>query len=123
MSYVTQIDRGQRTIRKPHQCFHCYRSIPKGTTANFQSNVLDGRAYTLYTHPDCDGLWDQYMKDAGISPWDYDDGTPPLQDEWGDSGEFDSLCDAYRGQFPHVVCRMELIEQRAAIRLGEEVYA
>jgi len=119
--HVTQLTRGQRKVRKPHQCFHCYKMIAPGETANFQTNKGD-YVYTLYTHPDCDALWDAYFKDSGLSPWDYDDGYPPLHDEWIESGEFENLCGVYRGQFPHAVCRLELNEQKAALRLGEMVY-
>lgn len=98
--------------RKHHQCFHCYRSIALGEVHRKSTLKYDG-VYTLRMHLDCDALWDRYMKDNGLSYWgDFPDGSPPLANEFVDSGEFHMLCDAYRGYFPHVVARLEFNNQR-----------
>ena len=120
---VELLHNGKRKTRKPHQCFHCYQMIPKGASVQYSTCKFEDRVYTLYFHPGCADCWDRYSKDAGLSPYDFiDGGYPPLQDEWGDSGEMEMLCNEYRGIYPHVIARLELIEQKAALRLGEEVY-
>jgi hypothetical protein len=51
---------------------------------------------------------DQYYYD--------DEGWGPLRDDLVESGQYDKELDAWRGDFPHVVCRMELTDQlRAAL--------
>ncbi len=103
------LSQGARTARKHHQCFECYRSISPGTQFGFQTNIYDGRVYTLSWHLDCEELGAEWRANA---MHDYDDeGFPPLRDEWCDSGEYPSLCDIYRGHFPHVIARMELTDQ------------
>ena len=118
---ITVLNEGTRKARKPHQCYDCYRTIPVGETYRFQTCKYDD-VYTVCWHEDCRAAWDAYERDADLSPWDYDEGYPPLRDEWIDSGVFRQLCDAYRGRFPHVVTRMEFLDQKACLRHGEEVY-
>ncbi|MEP2955556.1 MAG: hypothetical protein ABJN39_09470 [Sulfitobacter sp.] len=114
MSYVEVLSEGCPKARKHHQCFHCYRSIAPGTKHRKSTLKYDG-VYTLRMHLDCDALWDRYMKDNGLSHWrDFPDGSPPLADEFVDSGEFRHLCNAYRGFFPHVVARLEFSSKREA---------
>lgn len=116
---VEEIDRGTRKTRKPHQCYDCYTIIPAGTKSAFFTGKMDGRAYTLYFDQDCHAAANFYR--AGR--WDdYWDGVPPLMDEINDSGEAESEHARLRGRFPHVVCRLELHEQRAAIRYSEWEY-
>lgn len=111
------------TGRKHHQCFHCYRSIAPGETHSASTLKFDGRVYTLRFHDDCQACWDQYCKDAGLRSYDFDDGYPPLHDDWSDGGEMQHLCDQYRGLFPHVITRLEHnmsdAEDRYAARLAE----
>lgn len=114
---VEEIDRGKRRTRKPHQCYDCYTVIPAGAQAAFFTGKMDGRAYTLYFHQDCQKAGDFYR--AQVYQPDYWDGVPPLMDEITDSGEAEREHARLRGRFPHVVCRLELHEQKAAIRLGE----
>jgi len=120
---VSPISQGKRKTRKPRQCFHCYRPIPKGEIATYWTNKDDGRVETFYSHMDCDAAWNAYCIDAELHWSDFPDGYPPLADEWSEYGEFENLCAGYRGQFPHVICRLEFHEQKAALRLGEAVYA
>jgi hypothetical protein len=114
---VEQISRGTRKTRKPHQCFDCYTIIPAGTEVAFFTGKMDGRAYTLYFHQDCQAASDHYR--ASI-PWsDYWDGVPPLMDGINDSSEGDMIRNQLRGHFPHVVCRLEFHEQKAGLRFGD----
>ena len=116
MSYIQVVGEGIRRARKQHQCFDCRRSIAPDTDYAFQTCAMDGRAYTICQHIDCRDLANEYRHDASTCFSDYDDGFPPLQDEWSDSGEHDRLCDEYRGLFPHAVCRMEWWKQIADMR-------
>lgn len=121
--YIQVVAEGTRRARKHHQCFDCYRSISPGESYAFQTCIMDDSAYTICQHIDCRDLANEYRHDAGTDIYDYDDGFPPLKDEWGDSGEHDRLCDEYRGQFPHAVCRMEWSDQIADIRLADRLRA
>lgn len=105
---VTILSYGTRTARKHHQCFECYRAIAPQQKYGFQTNVYDGRVYTLAWHLDCGEFAHEYRK---TSDW-YDDGEgfPPLRDMMC-YGEYEADCDAWRGFYPHVVARMELTDQ------------
>lgn len=104
--YPQQIHEEILKARKSHQCFHCYRSIGRGQQYRRSVIHYDG-IYTLKFHLDCDALWNRYYKDADLRAHIFDDGYPPIYDDWRDSGEFDRLCDTYRGYFPHAVTRLE----------------
>ena len=101
------ISSGMRKARKTHQCFECYRSIGLGETYAYQTNVYDGRVYTIKWHVDCGACGSEYRDQIYYD----DEGYPPLRDEWCDSGEYESILDGYRGLYPHVVARMELTDQ------------
>lgn len=104
---VRTLAEGTRKARKAHQCFHCYREIPVGTVHGYQTNFYD-HIYTLRWHLDCEELasecrsWDDLRDDEGWGP---------LRDQWCDNGEYNFECDHWRGQYPHVVARMELTDQ------------
>jgi hypothetical protein len=99
---------GERTAAKPHQCFHCYRDIVPGQVYRFQTNKYD-YVYTLSFHEDCDDLANKCRRLSGN---DYDEeGSPPLRDEWCESGEYAAECERWRGHYPHVIARMELTDQ------------
>lgn len=113
---VHLLDTGERVSRKPHQCFDCYSTIPKGTLYRYSACVYEGRAYTLHHHIDCMAASDFYRKMHGLRDWDFDyDGIPPLADLISDAGEFEQDMQAMRGRFPHVVARFELREQKACL--------
>lgn len=115
MSYIQVLAEGTRRARMYHQCFDCYRSIAPGDLYAFQTCKYDD-VYTIAQHLDCRDLAREYRCDVGLTAYDYDDGLPPLADDWRDSGEHDALCDVYRGRYPHVICRFELSDQLAEIR-------
>lgn len=106
---VKTIAQGVRTARKHHQCFECYRMIAPKQSYGFQTNIYDDRMYTLAWHLDCQECANQYRKITGHTY--EDEGFPPLRDEWCESGEYDREVDWWRGEFPHVVARMELTDQ------------
>ena len=120
MSYPEEINRGERTGRKEHQCFDCYRMIPAGKRHYFFTGKSDGEIYTLRSHIDCHAASDHYNSEDGFDLWD---GVPPLRDMLSDSGEFEADCNMLRGHFPHVVFRLEWIEQIAGVRFGETPYS
>lgn len=70
-----------------------------------------GYIYTLHSHLDCTAL--SYAIVAEGYYLDYLDGVPPALDELQESGIFETLCNYWRGQFPHVICRFELGVQKA----------
>ena len=102
---VEEIASGERRARKPHRCFDCYRTIPKGAMHHYFTVKYDG-VYTLHSHSDCHAAALEYTSDWYA--FDYDDGIPPLANMISDSGEFQAECDRMRGYFPHVVARLEL---------------
>ena len=114
---IETINEGTRKTRKPHKCFDCYTTIPAGTVVYFFTGKMDGRVYTLYFHQDCKAAADHYRSDEWAA-WYYD-GFPPLLDGLQDSGEMERDCARLRGHFPHVICRIELHEQKRDIHYGE----
>jgi len=105
---TTVIDQGIRKSRKVHRCFECCRDIPIGSDHGFQSNVYDGRAYTLHRHIDCGKCAAEYRN--MVANYYDDEGFPPLRDLWCECDYLDELT-AWRGYYPHVVARMELTDQ------------
>ena len=105
---VQTLSQGARKARADRRCFHCCRSIVRGETYGFQTNKHD-HVYTIAWHLDCEDLAAEYRRLAARA---YDEeGWPGLRDEWCDSGEYYSECNAWRGFYPHVVARMELSDQ------------
>jgi len=111
---IIVLDQGTRKARKRHQCFHCYRDIAPGQDYGFQTCKYD-HVYTLAWHLDCEELATECRQ---IVDYFDDEGWSPLRDMWVESGEYRSECDGWRGFYPHVVARMELTDQLAAIRKG-----
>ena len=103
---------GTRKARVLHKCFHCYRKIGHGQRYGYQNNKYDGSVYTLRWHMDCEELANE-CRDLG-DRYDMDEGFGPLRDEWCNSGEYHNMIAAWRGQYPHVICRMELTDQLMA---------
>jgi hypothetical protein len=81
-----------------------------GAVHGHQTNVYDGRVYTLRWHLDCEACAAAYRKEAGLQ-FDYEDGFPPLRDDWVDGCEYKWECNRWRGLYPHVIARMELTDQ------------
>jgi hypothetical protein len=106
---VEEISRQERRGRKHHQCFHCYQMIPPRELREVFTGKDDGLIYTLHSHLDCRDM-SYAIVDLGYGP-DYWDGIPPLLDELQDSGEFEAECNRWRGQYPHVICRLEFHQQ------------
>ena len=105
---TTVLSEGLRIARKRHLCFHCGRDIPPGSRYGFQTCKYD-HVYTLSWHEDCDALSTECLRLYG---YDYEDeGYPGLRERWCDSGEYFQELDAWRGFYPHVICRMELTDQ------------
>lgn len=122
MTYVTLLDQGTRRARKSHQCFDCYRTIPAGEEYHFSTCKYD-HVYTLCQHKDCRAASEFYRKVHRIDDWGFDDGIPPLADMVSDLGELTLDMATLRGHFPHVVCRIELGDQLAGIRFGDDQYS
>lgn len=99
------LDRGFRTARKTHECFHCCRDIVPGTKYGFQTNKYD-YVYTISWHLDCAALHGETCD----GDWD-DEGYPGLREMWCDDGEYYTMLEAYRGLYPHVIARLELTDQ------------
>lgn len=101
---------GKRIARKSHQCFECYRAIEPGTEYGFQTCKYD-YVYTLCWHLDCHAMGGEWRRltDEMCD----DEGYGPLRDSLLDSGEYVEALNEFRGEYPHVVCRMELTDQLA----------
>ena len=108
---VEIIKEGARRARKAHQCFHCYRMIEPGTVYGFQTCRYDD-VYTLVWHLDCEAMASEYRD--GDDYGDYGDGFGPLRNDLIESGQYQEELNWWRGDYPHVVCRMELTDQLRA---------
>lgn len=112
---IEELNRGRVKGRKPHQCFDCYRAIPKGESHDFGTfKYYD--VYTIRWHDDCKKASEFYRKFHGLRYRDFDDAIPPLADMISDFGEASTDYATLRGLFPHVVCRLELNNQLADFR-------
>lgn len=103
------LDEGTRTARKAHRCFHCCRDIVPGTLYGYQTNKYD-YVYTLAWHLDCQELDSAYRDVCGHWDW-MEEGLPGLREDWCGSGEYYTNIKAWRGEYPHVICRLELTDQ------------
>jgi hypothetical protein len=120
---VQRLSETRPVARKHHRCWHCNRMIAPGQRYLRQFLVCDG-TYTLAMHEDCDALWETYWVDIGESYyWSHEDGNPPLIEDWRGSGEFQNLCDDYRGLFPHAVTRLEWWDQKVEIARADRLRA
>lgn len=115
---IEELNRGRVKGRKAHQCFDCYRMIPKGVEHDFGTFKYD-RIYTLRWHDDCKKAAEFYLKFHDLRSRDFDNGFPPLADMISDMGERDIDQAALRGHFPHVVCRLELNGQLSDFRAAK----
>lgn len=97
-----------RSSRKPHRCEYCGCQIPAGSPVVRVAGKHDGDFYTASGHEDCKRLWDAAY---------------PIYAEYGEGMAFnlyEAICgdecreialgelNHWRGQFPHVICRIEL---------------
>lgn len=76
-----QVDCGQRTTRKPHDCAYCGIEIPAGTRVFWWTRVDDGRIYTSRSHLECQAAQDWARREFGLS------GDEPLVDPAAFRGE------------------------------------
>lgn len=104
---IEVLAQGVRTARKPHRCFHCYRWIEPKAKYGYQTCKYDD-VYTLCWHLDCEEMAQEY-RDAQYLL--YGDECGPLRDDLCESEQYQAELDAFRGLYPHVVCRMELTDQ------------
>lgn len=102
MSGNCQWDRTPKA-RKVHKCDVCGIEIPKGAIYHKQSGIHDGYPYTWKAHQDCAEMYWRIMKDTHCL--DHDD----MIDVFDIEQEF---IESYRGYYPHVVTRMELMRHR-----------
>ncbi len=115
---IEELNRGLVKGRNPHQCFDCYRAIPKGVEHDFGTFKYDA-IYTLRWHDDCKKAAEFYLKFHDLRFRDFDDGVPPLADMISYMGEPEVEYATLRGHFPHVVCRLELNNQLSDFRAAK----
>lgn len=102
MSYEFTSD-SEPVARKQHICSECGEPILKGERHFYQAGKFDGEFYQWRVHKDCLALCKKMHDDNGF---DWYDGIQPLS-------EYDPPeVLAYRGFFPHAVCRYERRAER-----------
>lgn len=101
-----QSERPIKAIRKARPCEHCGATIPVGAPALSLANFWDGQFNSATVHPDCRAFWHAVYYDfAGDDGMDW-----RLGEVFSDAitgWEAQQELNAWRGQFPHVVCRLE----------------
>ena len=102
---VELLTEGTIKARNHHRCYDCAGWITPGEIYHQQICVNDGSAYRIRQHSDCRAMSDAVV--ASGYRLDYDDGIPPLHE----NDEATQCLDAWRGHYPHVVCRIEYRQQ------------
>lgn len=113
MSFQSEIT--VKSGRKAHHCDYCGGTIPKGAPSIKSAQIWEGDFYSHRGHVDCVALWKRAFHDHG-DPWE-GMGIDLAEAIGGDEcREIKQEClDAYRGYFPHAICRLELRWQRGDI--------
>ncbi len=93
--------------RKHIRCDHCERSIPPGQVYHRAFLKDGGDTWSWVSHMDCKALADVIWK---ISDCGYDGGIC-LAEEWAN---YPDETAEWRGEFPHVICRLEFHAQLRA---------
>ena len=109
--------------RKSHHCDYCGSAIPVGSPSVKIAQIWDGDFNSNRGHVDCVDLWDMAFNDHG----DCNDGMDIDLSEAIGGDECRAIkqecLDAYRGYFPHAICRIELRWQRGDIACRERYRA
>lgn len=108
--------RSERIVvgRKPHRCDYCRCDIPAGAQSVRIAGYYE-EFYVVRGHVDCMAAWEQvYDWLAGDEGIDVD-----LARVLDDTGEWDEAISAIRGHYPHVVARLELVQQKAEIKFAD----
>ena len=93
--------------RKHIRCDHCERSIPPGQVYHRAFLKDGGDTWSWSSHMDCKALADAIWK---ANDYSYDEGIC-LSEEWANYPDETAL---WRGDFPHVICRLEFRGQLRA---------
>ena len=104
-----------KATRKPHRCDYCGLTIPKGATAVKQAGKWYGDFYSAYGHTDCVQMWDYAYQ---IYADHYEGMAHDLLEAIGE-GESTAFVlselNRWRGEYPHVVTRLEYRLQKSDI--------
>ena len=103
---VEMISESQPVARRQHRCEECGHAIPVGTRYLKQFCKDGGETWTWISHTDCFEMAVRLHSDDGCS---FDEPLPILAEYENNTGEFP---DWLRGEYPHVVCRLEFWKQK-----------
>jgi hypothetical protein len=95
--------------RKEHRCDYCGDAIVSGTAYIRIAGHWNGDFYTAKGHLDCIEMWNDaysYWADPGEG---MDFNLSEACDDWQALVE-------WRGLYPHVICRIELSQQKSDLR-------
>lgn len=112
-----------KSTRKTHRCALCGTDIAAGSAAIRRSGIWEGDFFSEIGHPDCVAMWNEAFDDFG----DTHEGMPydlveAMLDGATDAETRDTL-NAFRGKFPHPVCRIELRLLKSDLRRVERLRA
>ena len=62
-----------RKARKPHRCFECNGTIPKGETYSYVSGVWDHQGCSFKICTDCAKIREDLLAHGNIEDWEYGD--------------------------------------------------
>lgn len=100
----TRVKRG----RKPHHCDYCGRTIPHGAPSVRIVGTFDG-FFSARGHVDCVEMWHEAF--SSYADGDDEMAFDLLEAIGGEQCELD----AWRGHYPHVVCRIEFHLQKSGL--------
>jgi len=100
--------------RVDHICEYCGGVIPKAQSHVYFAGKWNGEFYTARGHHDCIAMWNECYPIYA----DFCEGMPfSLQEAIDDRDELL----LWRGQYPHVICRIELGWQKSDIKLTHRI--
>ena len=104
-----------KKCRKSHRCEYCGGTIPAGSPSINVAGHWDGDFYSARGHTDCVAMWNDAYK---FYADEYEGMVFDLHEAIGDcigGDEYQAELNGWRGKYPHVVCRLELRQQRGDI--------
>lgn len=103
MSDFSGKTRDIKSVRKPHVCEQCERTIQAGDPAKYHFGIWEGYPYSVYTHPECNKAAFEYAT---------------LNDLWGEEWPwFKRMDDSECGHHAWLIANHPIVAERLGLDL------